>query len=222
MDTVGALSVIEGVPEIDGTDGSDRLIVLSDMLMVGTDNGVVVSPGIMLEKLVVKTFVKSLFNVTPGTTELGVVRLGTVRLAETEGNDKLTDGVPDRGGAAVTEGSDKLTDGVPDNRGEVVTEGTPGNEVVGRTSEGIDKLPETETPSRLDKVDRPETIPVLMSEETPGSIDGTDVASGIRLDTLKVPVVYTVTVNGGGIQVTVTEPSQTDHRLSASSNTQWE
>lgn len=200
---MGALSVIEGVPDSDGTDGSDRLTVLSDMLIVGTDNGVVVIPGIMLEKLVVKTSVKSLFNVTPGTTELGVVRLGTVRLAETDGNDKLTDGVPD-------------------NRGEVVTEGTPGNEVVGSTSEGTDKLPESEGPPRLDKVDRPETIPVLTSEEAPLSIDGSDVASGIRLDALKVPLVYTVTVNGGGIQVTVTEPSQTDHYQSASLNTREE
>ena len=78
----------------------------------------------------------------------------------------------------------------------------------GSTSEGKEKLP-------VDSVGIPEPMPDVPSDESPVGPDmpdvgtATEVASGRKSETLKVPVVNTVTVNGGGTYVTVTEPSQT-------------
>jgi hypothetical protein len=66
----------------------------------------------------------------------------------------------------------------------------------------------------------------VSSDKDPGRTDGldveaaTEVASGVTSDALKVPVVYTVTVKGGGTYVTVTDPSQTDRHEVALENPQ--
>lgn len=158
----------------------------------------------ILEKLVVNTLAKSLVGIPPGVIELAVVRPGAVRLTETEGTDKLP--------VKISEDC----------------EGRSGDRLVGSPPEGSETLPvysvDTTGPEGsemlpVDKVDTTEPIPDVPSDEIPDrlvrSVVGaaTKVASGMRLDALKVPVVYTVTVYGV-YEVIVTEPSQTGRHQS--------
>ena len=139
-----------------------------------------VPPKSTLEKLVVSTLARLLVGIPPGVIELGVVRPGAVKLTEIEGNETLPVKILD------------------EKEGKFV------DRLVGSTSDGSERLPvdrepspdvpSDESPGRLDEP----------SDESPGRLDmpdvgtATEVASGIRSDALKVPVVYTVTVYGSG------------------------
>ena len=171
----------------------------------------------ILEKLVVNTLARSLVGITPGVIELGVVRPGAVKLTETEGTEKLrveiSEDAEGRSGDRLVGSPSEGSEMLPVDRVDTIEPNpdVPGDEspeiLVGSPSEGIETLP-------VDKVDITEPIPDMLSDEGAGRLDvpivgtATEVASGIRLDALKVPVVYTVTVYGV-YDVTVIEPSQT-------------
>lgn len=233
----GTFSVIEGVFCRVGTDGTVTLAVSSGKLSVGIENDVdnadklketelpsnetseiepivkdkvgklpvgrdvvrgndsessddkvgkskEVPPKSILEKLVVGTLGRSLVGTPPGVVKLGVVKPGAARLTETEGNEKLP----------VKTSDEK--------------EGKSVDTLVGSPPEGRERLPEGST----------EPAPDVPSDESPGRLDTpdvgttTEVASGIRSDALKVPVVKIVTVYGARYDVIVTEPSQTVRR----------
>lgn len=204
---------------MDGRDAvlSERLgkeIEFNDEKLGGplTDNELM--PKSILEKLVVSALARSLVDIPPGVINVGVfklgaVKLGAVRLTETEGSEKPVDSVADE---TVGNSGDKVgneVEGMVRLPGDSVTDNEPIPDVLGNVTPGRDMLP-------VDSVGRTElTLGVpsdMLSDVAPGRADvgtSTEVASGIRSDTLNVPVVNTVTVNGGGIYVTVTEPSQT-------------
>jgi hypothetical protein len=120
----------------------------------------------------------------PGVIVGGLVKLGTVGLAERADSDKSNVAVVDGSGPVVirsdgAESNDTLVDGTFDDR--VGTE-TLAGESVG-TLESKSDVPSEVTPGRLVR-----------------PVEGTlaEVASGKKSETLYVPVVNTVTVNGGG------------------------
>jgi hypothetical protein len=120
----------------------------------------------------------------PGVIVGGLVKLGAVGLAERADSDKSNVAVVDGSGPVVTrsdgaESNDTLVDGTFDDR--VGTE-TLAGESVG-TLESKSDVPSEVTPGRLVR-----------------PVEGTlaEVASGKKSETLYVPVVNTVTVNGGG------------------------
>ena len=158
-------------------------VVLSDTS--GTDceaSEVPVNP--ILERLVVNALARSLVGITPGVIELGVVKPGAVNLTETEGTERVPVKISEEG------------------------EGRPSDRLVGSPSEATEMLP-------ADKVGSTDPILDVTSDESPDRLGrsdvgaATEVGSGMRLDALKVPGVYTVTVYGSGTKVTVTWPSQT-------------
>ena len=144
----------------------------------------------ILEKLVDNTLAKSEVGIPPVVIEAAVVRPGAVRLTEIEGTEKLP--------VKILEDS----------------EGTSGDRLDDSTSEGSERLP-------AGTVGSTELMMDELSDESPGRLDSpdvrtaTEVGSGMRSDALKVPVVYTVTVNGV-YDVIVTEPSQTGRYQSVS------
>jgi hypothetical protein len=150
---------------------------------VGKSNEV--APTSILEKLVVNTLARPVVGIPPGVSELGVVSPGTVTLAEIERAEKLPVKISEE------------------------KEGRPDDELVGSPSECREMLP-------VENVGSTEPMSDALSAESPGWLDSpglgiaTEVASGMRSDALKVPVVYTVTVYGV-YDVTVIEPSQTVH-----------
>lgn len=140
------------------------------------------------EKLAVSTLAKSLVGIPPGVIELGVVSPGAVKLTETGGTVKLPGKTLD------------------DN------EGTSGDILVGSPSEGSETL-------TVDKVGSTDPILDVPIDDSPERLDRSDVGTATEVgpdmmsDTLKVPVVYTVTVYGV-YDVIVTEPSQTGRHQS--------
>lgn len=152
----------------------------------------------ILERLVVNALARSLVGIPPGVIELGVVKPGAVKLTETEGTEKLPVKMSE-------EGEDTPGDRLVGSPSE--SEDRAGDRLAGSPSEATEMLP-------VDNVGSTDPILDAPSDESPGRLDRSDVgattevASGIRLDALKVPVVYTVTVYGV-YDVTVIEPSQT-------------
>jgi hypothetical protein len=139
-----------------------------------------VPPKSILEKLVVNMLARSLEGIPSGVVKLGVVSPGTVTLAEIEGAETLP----------VKMFEEK--------------EGRSDDRLVGSPPEGREMLP-------VDNVGSTEPASEALSDESPSWLDrpdvgkATEVASGMREDALKVPVVYTVTVYGV-YDVTVIEP----------------
>lgn len=135
----------------------------------------------------VNPLARSLVMTPPGEIVVGIVRLGSVRLTEIVGTDTPTDGVVDSIGPVVT---------IPDT--------SEGNErLVGITPEDSEP-PGSETSMVGEKVGISEPRPDVPSDVTPGKPERPDVGTssevgdGKKSDTLKVPVVKIVTVNGGG------------------------
>lgn len=152
----------------------------------------------------------------PGVIELGVARPGAVKLTEPEGTGRLPVKILDNNeGKSVgrlvggpSESSEMLlvdrvdmTEPVPDVPGDESPE-----RLVGNSSEGSETLP-------LDRVGSTDPILDVPGDGGPERLvrsdvgAATEVASSMRLDALKVPVVYTVTVYDV-YDVIVTEPSQ--------------
>lgn len=180
------------IEPIDKEDNVGKLPLGNDVVLndtSGTDSESSEVPvNSILEKLVVNTLARSLVGIPPGVIELGVVNPDAVKLTETEGTEKLPVKMSEEG------------------------EGRPGDRLVGSPSESedssVDRLvgsPSEATEMLLvDNVGSTDPILDVPSDEIPDRLGrsdvgaATEVASGNRLDALKVPVVYTVTVYGSG------------------------
>ena len=180
------------IEPIDEEDNVGKLplgneVVLNDTS--GTDSESSEVPvNSILENLVVNTLARSLVGIPPGVIELGVVKPGAVKLTESEGTEKLPVEISEEG-----EGSsgDRLV-GSP-SEGEDRT----GDRLVGSPSEATEMLPVDNVGNTDPMLDVPsDEIPDRLGKSEVGA--ATEVASGMRLDALKVPVVYTVTVYGSG------------------------
>jgi hypothetical protein len=190
--------------EIEPTDKEDNVgklllgsnAVLNDTSGTNSESSEVPVNSI-LEKLVVNTLARSLVGIPPGVIELGVVRPGAVKLTEIEGTEKLPVRISEEGEGRSADRLVRRSEGEDRSRDRLVGSPSEANEMlpvdsVGSTDPILD-VPSDEIPDRLGK------------SEVGAA---TEVASGMRLDALKVPVVYTVTVYGV-YDVTVIEPSQT-------------
>jgi hypothetical protein len=115
--------------------------------------------SLILEKLVVSAFARSLVDVPPGVIKLGVDRPVVVKLTDAEGREKPLVDSPDE------------------------TEGKSGDRLVDGTFEGREELPVDRVASTRPKSD----VPSVETPGNPDGLDvkaATEVASGVPSDTL--------------------------------------